>query len=304
MLLAKVPEHLDECIWQSVKVDMKLAVCDTSVVRLVVMHHLDNLEQIILTQQRQSLGKLFHVDVATCFLALLVRLGCAVSCFAHGSGLLQALEKLRFRVTKRLVIPHQQRYHGRARIYGCSPTYHVVCALIPLLLEVEIMLDLNVSAFGRSHRGQHNRHVELSPSLLFDRERWGLEGLTRTLAERLVQDVGHFFEAVGRNFITGGCVDQVDGNVPTAQGEAIVIGSSFARSPVSQYASTRRGSASVTGCLVVRSLRDTLLRDELDERAGSSIIASGNDLCNGVFRAFPIRCWVLDGMGYMRIVVM
>lgn len=52
----EVPEHLNQLIWEGVEVDVELAVVDVvlgvCVVRLVVVHHLHDLQQVFLAQLR------------------------------------------------------------------------------------------------------------------------------------------------------------------------------------------------------------------------------------------------------------
>lgn len=51
-------------------------------------------------------------------------------------------------------------------------TYHRVSALVSLLLKVQVMLQYLISALGAADWCEGDRHVELSPSFLFDREWW------------------------------------------------------------------------------------------------------------------------------------
>lgn len=92
-LLGEVPQHLDELVGEGVEVHVKLAVCGKSasdrmlfqwvvltldiilsvcLVGLVVVDHLHYLKQVILGKLRQSLSKLFHVDIAVRLVSLLL----------------------------------------------------------------------------------------------------------------------------------------------------------------------------------------------------------------------------------------
>ena len=92
-------------------------------------------------------------------------------------------------------------------------------ALIPLLLEVEIMLEHLIAALRIAGRRERDLHVELAPSLLLDLERRALQGLLHALAKRFVEDVGGFFVAVGRDVFAVGA-HEIDGDFPAAHREA------------------------------------------------------------------------------------
>lgn len=76
----KVPQHLDEVVWERVEVHVELPVLNVvfgvRVLALVVMDHLHDLQQVILTKLGEGLGKLLHVNVAGGRLALLLGCGC------------------------------------------------------------------------------------------------------------------------------------------------------------------------------------------------------------------------------------
>ncbi|KAH9832438.1 hypothetical protein Tdes44962_MAKER02102 [Teratosphaeria destructans] len=76
----------------------------------------------------------------------------------------------------------------------------------------------------RPRRRQQNLHIKFSPSLLDNAEWRCSEGLLRTLgAERFVQDVGGFLEAVGRQGVAVGS-NEVDLDAPLAHGDLIDFG--------------------------------------------------------------------------------
>ena len=91
--------------------------------------------------------------------------------------------------------------------------------LILLLQKVEIMLDLLIPTLWTPDRRKRDSHIELAPSLLFDREWRALDDLLHALAERFMQVVGGFFVAGGWQFFAVGA-DEVDGDFPAAHGEA------------------------------------------------------------------------------------
>lgn len=81
-------------------------VLSISILRLIVMYHLHDLQQIVLSKLGERFGQLLHVDVLVRLLALLLRLSatcCAVDGFVRGSGLFKDLEELIFRVTEGLI---------------------------------------------------------------------------------------------------------------------------------------------------------------------------------------------------------
>lgn len=132
---------------------------------------------------RECFGELLHVDVAGGLLALLLGLGgCCCGCsvgLACWAGLLQSLEEVALGVAECLrwevsVVSWRREKRTRASTYDC------VGALISLLLEVEIVLERGISSLGCADGSEGNGHVELSPSLLSNRERWVLDHYSLT----------------------------------------------------------------------------------------------------------------------------
>ena len=75
------------------------------ILRLIVMHHLHDLQQIVLSELGERFGQLLHVDVLVRLLTLLLWLAgacCTVDGFVRGGGLLEDLEELILRVTESL----------------------------------------------------------------------------------------------------------------------------------------------------------------------------------------------------------
>ena len=89
--------------------------------------------------------------------------------------------------------------------------------LIPLALKVEIMRKRMIPTLVRARK--HNRHVELSPALLLDPERWLLKRLLVLIKAR-VQVVHRLFEAIGRHLIAL-VVQQPDLDAPAAHRETL-----------------------------------------------------------------------------------
>ena len=62
---------------------------------LVVMYHLDYLEEVVLWELREGFGELLHVDVAVGLGALLLGLaGCGAICLAGWTGLFQSFDEV------------------------------------------------------------------------------------------------------------------------------------------------------------------------------------------------------------------
>ena len=92
--------------------------------------------------------------------------------------------------------------------------------LIPLLQKVQIMTNSLIPTLTRPNRRKNNRHIKLSPSLLFDLE-WRIPNdLFRAFAEGFVKVVGGLFVAGCCYFGAVGGVDEVDFDFPRAHGEA------------------------------------------------------------------------------------
>lgn len=92
-------------------------------------------------------------------------------------------------------------------------TYHAVRTLIPLLAEVEIVLNRLITTLGRTNGSEGDQHVKFTPSLLFDRKRWGFDRLVGAFAERFVENVAGFLETVGGDIVTI-WTDEENGDVP------------------------------------------------------------------------------------------
>lgn len=134
-LFGEIPEHLDELIWQGVQVDVEFAVWVVIIVsvvliwrhdmishsswkegltldivlsvrllRFVVMHHLNDLQQIVFWKLWQGLGKLLHVDVAISLGTPLLGLAgrSAIDGIACRARLLESFEQLWLRVAESL----------------------------------------------------------------------------------------------------------------------------------------------------------------------------------------------------------
>lgn len=70
------------------------------------MHHLHNLQQVVLGELGKGFGQLLHVDILARLLTLLLRLPgtcCAVDGLVRGRGLLEDLEELILGVTEGLI---------------------------------------------------------------------------------------------------------------------------------------------------------------------------------------------------------
>ena len=88
---------------QKLTLDIVLGI---SILRLIVMHHLHDLQQIVLGELGERFGQLLHVDILVRLLALLLRLSgtCrAVDGLVRGRGLLEDLEELILGVTEGLI---------------------------------------------------------------------------------------------------------------------------------------------------------------------------------------------------------
>jgi len=84
--------------------------------------------------------------------------------------------------------------------------------LILLLLEIQVVAE-HLIRFRLAQRREGDGHVELAPAPLADGEGRLLDDLPGALAERLVQQVGGFFEAC-RGQVLAFRADEVDGDGP------------------------------------------------------------------------------------------
>ena len=125
----------------------------------------------------------------------------------------------------------------RARVTG---TYHGVCALVSLLLEVQVMLYMLVSSLGRSDRRECDHHVELAPSLLRDLERRCFERLFGAALEGFMELVGRFLEARSWDIVAVR-VHEEYADVPCAHRETFDLGGLVAMEPRSVSTSLRVG---------------------------------------------------------------
>lgn len=91
-LLGEGPQHVDEAFREGVEIDVELALLDVvahpALLALVVVHHLDHLQQIILAQLLQTLRQLVHINALG--IAALLLLGNA-ACADLGCALLAGI---------------------------------------------------------------------------------------------------------------------------------------------------------------------------------------------------------------------
>ena len=146
------------------------------------MHHLHNLQQVLLAKLGQCLGQLLHVHVPVLVLAnlLLFRL-------SRSAGNAVRLGR-RFANIAALAQRIQERALG-------IPEGNVVCAFVAVLLEVQVVRKSLLARLRRANGRELDLHVELSPSFLVDGEGRAADGLAHALgSEGVVENVGRFLE--------------------------------------------------------------------------------------------------------------
>jgi len=146
--------------------------------RLVIVHHLHDLKQIVFSKFLKTICQLLHVDILL-LAALLPRVVLPASdtiLISSWTRFPQRSQKFRLRVPKR----------------------NGMLGFVALILEVQVVIQGMFSALG--HGGKHDLHVEFSPSLLLDTEGWFLEDLLGPL-ERGMQVIGNLFENVRRDIM-------------------------------------------------------------------------------------------------------
>jgi hypothetical protein len=96
-----------------------------------------------------------------------------------------------------------------------------VCALVALLLEVQVVGQSVLARLAGANGCEDNLHIELAPTLLVDPEGRAAELLAHALwAERLVEDVSRLFIAGSGELVAVGANEE-DLDIPAAHGNAL-----------------------------------------------------------------------------------
>jgi hypothetical protein len=180
------------------------------------MHHLHNLQQVLLAQLRQRLRQLLHIDIAVLALAHFLLLGLPGRRRARNPI---ALRRSSSSIANIPTLPQriQQRTLGVAE-------RNIVRALVALLLEIEVVRERVLAVLAEADGREDDLHVELAPAFLVDAEGRAAELLAHALgAEAVVEDVGCFLVAGGRQLVAVGAHEE-DLDVPAAHGDAFHFG--------------------------------------------------------------------------------